>query len=84
MIIKDNKTTGGICAYFEKDGKHFYADVSPVPFCGTECMIFEANDKGKVISWRDLYCKRHIPVTKDSLLECIKEFCSQLDEGLAQ
>lgn len=79
--IKDNPYTGGLYAFFEHEGCEFYADLSDIPGSDivgykNECMIFPAKD-GKVTSWSELYCKRNIPVTIDSLAACIVEFVAK-------
>lgn len=35
----------------------------------------------QVVSWHELYCKRGIPVTKESLEKCIREFIKNYDGG---
>lgn len=62
--------------FFGYNGKHYYADLTMIPFCRSECMIFEVKDGN--IDWSELYCKRGIPVTEKELIKCIKEFCKEL------
>lgn len=70
FTIKENPRTCG-----------FYADLCDVFFLGeTECMIFHSKDK-QVTSWSELYCKRGLPVTREALEECIREFIQQYDGG---
>lgn len=77
--VEKNKFLGGYCAYFFKNGRKYYADVAAVPRgLYTECMIFPVREDGE-ISWADVYCKRDIPVTKESLLKCIDEFMERPD-----
>lgn len=71
--IEINKQTGGFCCDFEHNGKKYYADLSFVPFCGTECMIFERDNNGEV-NWGELYCKRNIGIYRKKLVECIEDF----------
>lgn len=70
-----------ISAVFSVNNKHFYADLNDLgcAFEGetTECMIFKANKRGKVTDWSEVYCLRNIPVNKDSLIFCIKDFCKE-------
>lgn len=70
-----------ISAVFSVNNKYFYADLNDLgrAFEGetTECMIFKANTKGKVIDWSEVYCMRNIHVNKDSLIFCIKDFCKE-------
>lgn len=73
-----NPRTGGYYAFFEHDGYEFYADLSYTFDAAEECMIFASKDK-QVTSWRDLYCKRGIPVTESDLLDCIEEFVTSLN-----
>ena len=73
-----NPRTDGYYAFFEHNGYEFYADLCLTWDAGNECMIFASKDK-QVTSWRELYCKRGIPVTEESLLRCIDEFINQYD-----
>lgn len=70
-----------ISAVFSVNNKHFYADLNDLwrAFEGetTECMIFKANKRGKVTDWSEVYCMRNIPVNKDYLIFCIKDFCKE-------
>lgn len=71
-----NPLTGGYYAFFEHNGKEYYADLCYLPCAidfGTECMIFASEDK-QVTSWSELYCKMGIAVDEDTLLRCIEEF----------
>lgn len=78
LNIQTNPVNGGLCAFFERDGLEFYADLCLIhPDLPTECMIFSAHN-GQVINWRELYCKRGIPVTEDSLAKCVEEFLHKL------
>lgn len=79
--IRLNPNTGGIYCFFEYKGLEFVADLCDIPYSidyTNECMIFAAQD-GKVISWDELYCKRNIPITNNSLIDCIEEFKRSLD-----
>lgn len=78
FTIKENPITCGFYAFFTHDGFEFYADLCLVPEGFTECMIFHSVNK-QVTSWRELYCKRNIPVTKASLEKCIREFIKNYD-----
>lgn len=80
FTIKENRRTFGYSAFFTYDGFEFYADLCIVPEGFTECMIFHSKDK-QVTDWSELYCKRGIPVTKESLEECIREFIQQYEGG---
>lgn len=83
FTIKVNPYTGGYYAFFNHDGFEFYADLCLVPegLGFTECIIFHSENK-QVTSWRELYCKRGIPVTKESLEKCIREFIKNYDGGV--
>ena len=74
--IEENPNTGGYCCDFQVNNKKFYADVSRVMFCGPECMIFKYNDDDK-IDWSGIYTNRNVEVTKESLMQCIKEFIEE-------
>lgn len=74
-IMRNPKTHGYYCDFYI-NGKKFYADVSNVMFLGPECMIFKYNDDDK-IDWSGIYTNRNVEVTKESLLECIKEFTEE-------
>lgn len=71
--VKQNEQNGGYCANFYKGKKKFFADLCSLPFVESECMIFERDKRGN-IDWRGVYCKRDLPVTEQSLLDCINEF----------
>lgn len=80
LKIERNPINGGYCCTFEHDGYEFYADICDLGFdLPTECMIFNSSN-GQVTNWRDLYCRRGVPVTENGLTECIKEFIKQYDE----
>ena len=73
--------TGGYYAFFMHDGNEFCADLCYVLHLGeTECMIFHSENE-KVTDRGELYCKRGIPVTKESLEKCIREFIKNYDGG---
>lgn len=74
--VKRNDVNLGFWADFNKGEKSFYADLCDIPFIGSECMIFEYDKKGNV-KWSGVYCKREIPVTEQSLLDCIEEFLNE-------
>lgn len=79
FTIEVNPLNCGFCCYFMHDGNEFYADLCDIFYLGeTECMISHSKDK-QVTSWRELYCKRGIPVTKESLEKCIREFIKNYD-----
>ena len=74
--IRENHNTSGYCCDFYINDKKFYADVSDVMFCGSECMIFEY-DKDNKIDWSGVYTDRDADVSEESLLKCINEFAGQ-------
>lgn len=78
--IRENQNTRGYCANFTKNGRKYYADVSRVMFCGPECMIFAYDKDNKHIDWSGVYCNRDVDISKESLLQCIKEFVEQESE----
>lgn len=78
--IESNISNEGLCADFFKNGKKYYADIAYVPFVGTECMIFPYKEDGK-IDWNNVYCRRDIPVTEESLVDCITEFMKGIQDG---
>lgn len=71
--VKRNGQTQGWCADFYKNGHKYYADVSWVQFCGPECMIFAYDEDGH-IDWDGVYCNKQVSVSKETLLNCIKDF----------
>jgi hypothetical protein len=76
LKIERNTQTGGICAYFKYNHNFYWADLSYIEFEGfSECMIFQADKNGDILSWLELYIKRDIPITDEALIECIEEFC---------
>ena len=74
--IETNQKTGGFCCDFNYAGQSYWADLSYVPFCGNECMIFAREADGE-INWGDLYCNRDIPISIEALINCIIEFVSE-------
>lgn len=81
LKIERNYHNGGWVCIFDYDGQKYYADVCSSPFFDyTECMIFATKGDGQLTldCAQDLYCKRHIPVTPESLRECINEFIEEL------
>ena len=89
-ILKEVSSEAHFSAYFEDDGRIFYADLDNLGSLGslerTECMIFKARksnktDSGYVVPyWIELYFAKDIPFNRSSLIECIKDFCRVTDE----
>lgn len=70
-----NRKREAVSAIFCLNGSWFYADLVNLPFIGNECMIFEANESGKVTDWGELYCNRSMDeISKENLILCINEF----------
>lgn len=69
---------GHFVEIFSNNNNWYYASLRYLAdfagYTGSECMIFPSNKNGKVNKWRDVYCKRGIPVSEASLKECISEF----------
>ena len=86
-ILKEVSSEDHFSAYFEDDGRIFYADLASLGSLEfTECMIFKARktnktDSGYVVTnWIELYFAKDIPFNRSSLIECIKDFCRVTDE----
>ena len=86
-ILKEVSSEAHFSAYFEDDGRIFYADLASLGSLEfTECMIFKARKTNKtdggytVTNWLELYFAKDIPFTRESLMTCIKEFCRVTDE----
>ena len=89
-ILKEVSSEAHFSAYFEDDGRIFYADLDNLGSLGslerTECMIFKARKSNKtdsgyvVTNWIELYFAKDIPFNRSSLIECIKDFCKATDE----
>ena len=86
-ILKEVSSEDSFSAYFEDDGRIFYADLASLGNLEfTECMIFKARKSNKtdsgytVTNWLELYFAKDIPFTRESLMTCIKEFCRVTDE----
>lgn len=71
-----NPRNNGYYAFFIIGDTEFYADLANLLIIPTECMIFRSNNR-QVTNWSELYCKRGIPATKESLLARIDEFSKQ-------
>lgn len=71
----------GYSATFTTDGLHwFYADIKMLPSMGfpfAETMIFKANSKGYVKSWKELYCNRWKKSKLENLIQDIKDFIQE-------
>lgn len=87
-ILKEVSSKDSFSAYFEDDGRIFYADLASLGNLEfTECMIFKARKTNKtdsgytVTNWLELYFAKDIPFTRESLMTCIKEFCGVTDEA---
>ena len=77
-----NPWTGGYYAFFEHEGRQYYADLCFLQYnidSDSECMIFHSAEK-LVIDWSELYCKRGISVSPEMLRKCIDEFINNLGE----
>ena len=86
-ILKEVSSEDHFSAYFEDDGRIFYADLASLGSLKfTEYMIFKARKSNKtdsgytVTNWLELYFAKDIPFTRESLMTCIKEFCRVTDE----
>lgn len=76
--IETNQKTGGFCCDFTYNGQDYWADLSYVPFCGNECMVFAKDcTEPSGINWTDLYCNRDVPISIEALINCIVEFVSE-------
>lgn len=64
---------------FKLNDQYYLADLTIIPFCESELMIFKSNKYGKVKDWFGCYCQRGIEVTHDNLLRCIQEFIDEHD-----
>jgi len=74
--IEENKGTGGYCAVLEKDGQHYFADLSLLPVVGPEFMVFHSDENGNVEDWGEIMVRRPFAVTRDIFIECANEFLS--------
>ena len=79
FLDSKNRKREAVSAIFCLDGSWFYADLVNLPFIGNECMIFEADESGKVTDWSELYCNRSMDeISKENLILCINEFVQTL------
>lgn len=67
LKVDSNPVTGGYCARFIFRDRAYYVDLSKMGYIGNECMVFD--DSGEAI-----WYKRSIPLSEDSLKECVKEY----------
>lgn len=70
------------CCDFEYKGKKYYADLIPMPkvymsLYSSECMIFDQTKATAVYLGECVYVRQSIPVTKETLAECIEEFITE-------
>ena len=75
--VKKNEYTGGWYCKFEHNGEKFYADLSNVPFTGSECMIFGCEPSGSVDFGDERYIARGGAVSKEALVDHIKKFIEE-------
>lgn len=81
LKIERNFYNGGWACVFNYEGQEYFADLCYIQFADySECMIFATKGDGQLTldCAKDLYCKRHIPVTPETLRECINEFIEEL------
>lgn len=71
--IRENTITSGFCCDFCINNQKFYADVSRVFKTG---MIFKYKEDD-TIDWSGVYLNENIDASKESLLQCVKEFAEQ-------
>ena len=63
-------------------GRLFYMlDLRDTLDAGTERMAFKCNAAGHVTNWHELYCRRGLPVSSDSLMDCLREFAEEQENG---
>lgn len=75
--VKRNEYTGGWYCKFEHNGEKLYADLSNVPFTGSECMIFGCEPSGSVDFGDERYIARGGAVSKEALVDHIKKFIEE-------
>lgn len=84
LKIERNYHNGGLACFFVVDGQEYFADLCLIQFSDyTECMIFKTDNDHQLTlkNAKDLYCKRHIPLTREALTKCIEEFIKELKDG---
>ena len=76
IMMDRNVRNGGYWATFKYKNGYCYADVAPIPFDRTECMIFPCDDpEGHNVDFGvELYKVRGCPVTEEGLRKCIQDF----------
>lgn len=74
MKIYQNFQAHGYWTVIEKDGKHYYFDLSPVYKLGPECMGFSSDENGEVVDWSEVYVSRPSEVSPEALKQCVMEF----------
>lgn len=77
----DNLFTRGWSALVLIGYLYYWFDLRDTPDAGTECMAFRCNAKGRVTNWHELYCRRGLPVSSESLMGCIREFAEEQADG---
>ena len=75
LKINRNRLNGALFCDFALDGQEYHASLCEMLYDDyeTECMIFKARG-GRVTDWGGEYCERGIPVTEESLRECVMNF----------
>ena len=77
----DNLFSRGRSALVLIGRQHYWFDLRDTPDAGVECMGFTCNKDGDISCGRDVYCRRGGPVSTLALMECIKEFAEELENG---
>lgn len=68
------KYTGSLSCLFEHNDKYYKAVLSITCDNGGECMVYEADSKGKVTDWGGLLCDDGLDITEENLIKCIEAF----------
>ena len=80
MKIERNHQTGGLCTIVEKDGKHYYLDLSFIPYARfniVECMAFECDEHGIVHNWGEVFVAYPPSVSEENLKKCVEMFMAE-------
>ena len=69
-----NQYTDGYRTQFTHKGQNYVADLVDTFDNGPECMIFKADEQGKVSEWKEQYACWFERTSKEALIASVKDF----------
>lgn len=76
-VVEVGRDFRGFSCFFNLNGQEYLADISlSVHDHEVECMIFKSECR-QVSDWYEDFCRRGLPFTVDSLVECVNQFITE-------